>query len=120
MSRGRTALWVLLLVWFGVVLFWASQPIHDVVPTGDVGGKQTSHTVTCSSPLSSSAGPDGPLPTLPSDGSAYQRKPCVGPHEQYRRLFVLDALVVLAAMVALAVLRRRTSPIGADVAAAPL
>jgi hypothetical protein len=85
------------LVWTAVVLFWASQPITDHVPTGKVDNVPTNVAVECPAPWSGSSAATQPLPSLP-DGEAYERDACTVAHDQAHLLFIFDLLVAVIAV----------------------
>jgi hypothetical protein len=126
MSRlgSSTTRATLVVVIFALVVgIWATRPLNESLHVGTdwtptllvppEGAREVQVEVQCNSLLESSPGPDGPLPALtpqPSDKPplAYPRQPCVFVHEDARRAFAIDILVVVVALVALAYIKRRS------------
>jgi hypothetical protein len=92
---------VALLVWIGVVVWWAARPITDAVPTGLVKDVETSQKVQCDSPLSGSTTSPDPLPEL-AKGRAYERTPCEMPIHNDRWILWADIALVVVGIVILA------------------
>jgi hypothetical protein len=116
MSRLRRNLLlaiVAVVVLYGLsVVIWAAQPLEDSVPVGvdytldPPAGRRVSQEVECNTLLSSSARDSSPLPTLKAQPATapelgYQRAPCIAVQEDARKIFALNTLVALAAIVAL-------------------
>jgi hypothetical protein len=101
------------VAWYAVVLFaWAVRPIHDSIPTGvDRNNRPIAQRVTCHTLfegadriervvqgktltiwLNGSRLPD------PASGGVYTRDPCVIPHTDAQRVFLLDTLALLAVL----------------------
>jgi hypothetical protein len=126
MSRlgSSTTRATLVVVIFALVVgIWATRPLNESLHVGTdwtptllvppEGAREVQVEVQCNSLLESSPGPDGPLPALtpqPSDKPplAYPRQPCVFVHEDARRAFAIDILVVVVALATLAYIKRRS------------
>jgi hypothetical protein len=91
---------VALLVWIGVVIWWAAKPLTDSVPTGTVKDVETSQKVQCDSPLSGNTTSPDPLPEL-AKGRAYERTPCAQPIHNDRWILWIDIALVVAGVVIL-------------------
>jgi len=96
------------LAWTVVVLFWASRPLTDHVPTGThneqgayvANTPETSVAVTCPAPWSTGSAA-GAVPTLPQDQNNDQylkRDPCTEIHRQAQLLFIFDLVVSVVAV----------------------
>jgi len=104
-----------------VLIFWASQPLHDSVPVGVDYTLKTptpvSASVRCNTLFDSDARSGAPLPLLkeqPDEAPplAFQREPCAVVHSHARIVFALDTALFGAALVCfvwLALRRRRAS-----------
>lgn len=98
--------WLLLglIVWIGLVTWWALTPISDTVPTGPAstkpGAPLTAVTIQCSAPLTGSNAPTNPLPALKSP-RAFQRTPCETPRENDRLIYAIDLVLVIVVLVVL-------------------
>jgi hypothetical protein len=101
MRRWRRWVLVALLVWIGLVVWWATKPVTDAVPTGLVKGVETTRTVQCDSPLSGNTTSPEPLPEL-AKHRAYGRSPCELPIQNDRWILWIDIGVVVGGVVALA------------------
>jgi hypothetical protein len=126
MSRlgSSTTRATLVVVIFALVVgIWATRPLNESLHVGTdwtptllvppEGAREVQVEIQCNSLLDSSPGPDGPLPALtpqPSDKPplAYPRQPCVFVHEDARRAFAIDILVVVLALGTLGYIRRRS------------
>lgn len=97
-TRPSWPRWVLttLLVWIAACLVMGALPITDTVPTGaGPDGVRTFEDITCHAALSTSNGPDEPLPRL-DPPREYEREPCRSAHGQARLMLWIDVLVALA------------------------
>ena len=99
--------WLLggLLVWIGVVTWWALTPISNTVPAGAIPNRDgvpvaTAVTVQCAAPLSGSDEPTDPLPTL-APPRKLQRAPCASPRENARLMYAVDLVLVIVVLVVL-------------------
>src|SRR3954451_19430747 len=101
MRRWRRWVLVTLLIWIGIVVWWATRPVTDAVPTGIVKGVETSQKVQCDSPLSGSTTSPDPLPELGKHRS-YERTPCAMPIENDRMILWADIALVAVGVVILA------------------
>jgi hypothetical protein len=101
MRRWRRWVLVALLVWIGLVVWWATKPVTDAVPTGLVKGVETSQAVQCDSPLSGNTTSPDPLPEL-ARRRAYERTPCGLPIHNDRWILWTDIALVLGGVVILA------------------
>jgi hypothetical protein len=101
MRRWRKWVLVALLVWIGLVVWWATRPITDAVPTGLVKGVETSQKVQCDSPLSGNTTSPDPLPELPK-GRAFERTPCEMPIHNDRWILWADIALAVVGVVILA------------------
>lgn len=102
MRRWRRWVLVVVLVWVGVVVWWATKPVTDSVFTGTTAdGVETSHNVQCDSPLSGNTTSPDPLPEL-AKGRAYDRTPCELPIQNGRIILGVDIAVALIVIVILA------------------
>ena len=90
-----------LLVWIGVVVWWATKPLTDSVPTGTIKGVETAQEVRCDSPLSGNTTSPDPLPDL-ANGRAYERTPCVQPIHNNRWILWIDIALVVVGVAILA------------------
>ncbi|MCU1359339.1 MAG: hypothetical protein JWN99_628 [Ilumatobacteraceae bacterium] len=95
-------------MWFVIVLLiWAVPSQTDSVPVGVdqtlVPPQPVSIDVACNSLFDSAARPDTPLPILTAQPKqnaplAFQREPCVLPHDEARILFAIDTAVLIAGL----------------------
>jgi hypothetical protein len=114
---------LVILIFALAVGIWATRPLHESLHAGTdwtptllappQAAKEVQVQVECNSLLASSPRPDAPLPALtpqPADKPplAYPREPCVFVHDDARRVFAIDVLVVVVAFATLAYLRRRS------------
>jgi hypothetical protein len=106
MRRWRRWVLVTLLIWIGIVVWWATRPVTDAVPTGIVKGVETSQKVQCDSPLSGNTTSPDPLPKLHTPPGpwvrAYERTPCTMPIENDRMILWADIALVVVGVVILA------------------
>jgi di/tricarboxylate transporter len=131
MSRlgSRTTRAILIVVIFALAVgVWSTRPLHESLHVGTdwtptllvppQAAKEVHVKVECNNLYASSPQSDTPLPALtpqPADKPplAYPREPCVFVHGDARRAFAIDILVVVAALAALAYLKRRAHRIHA-------
>lgn len=98
-----------LLAWYVSVLFlWALQPLSDSIPVGVEAktGRAISQTVDCNTLFSGAARAADPLPTLVKP-YAYPRAACTLVHDQARTLFILNTVLVVAALLVAAAIAVR-------------
>ena len=126
MSRlgSRTTRATLVVVIFALAVgIWSTRPLHESFHVGTdwtptllsppQAAKEVHVEVECNNLFAASPRSDTPLPALtpqPADKPplAYPREPCAFVHGDARRAFAIDVLVVVVALGALAMLRRRS------------
>ena len=105
-----------LVAWYVCVLFlWALQPLSDSIPVGVEAktGRAISQTVECNTLFSGAARSADPLPSLIKP-YAYPRAACSLVHDQARTLFILNTVLVFAALLVAAALAVRLSKRGPE------
>ena len=132
--RSRTLVYVVVgaVVWSAALwVFWVSEPLTDKIDVLAVAEQVAAEaddtlaegeplpvrtvTATCGQPWQSAPGPTPPLPEL-AEGEAYAHDPCQVVHRDNRLVLLMNAVVVLGALIAVAVLtpRRIRTPADAD------
>lgn len=115
-TRALLVVLAALVLWYGGLVVWSSQPLTEAIPTVFVDGGDDadprepgnrSQRVQCASALSGSPYRHGRIPQA-DPGYTFIREPCVGHHQSTRRmLFVNSGLFVILAGGAIGVSRRQ-------------